>query len=298
MISQALPVLSWHQFGATDLAAVPIAMIVGAGLLYLFGVRRIRQLDPTHPWSTRRTAAFMGGLIVTFLAVQSFVGLYDAVLFYDHMIQHLMLIMIAAPLFAMGAPVELLERSTTGRSHDVVARGLHSRAAGFIAHPIVDFALYAVLIPFAHLTGFYNLTLQHESLHDAEHLAFVVIGYLFWRHVVAIEPTRHPLHPGVRLLYLALAVPVDTFTGLALVSASSELFSAYAQLHRAWGPSLVSDLHIGGAVMWVGGDTLMLLAMIPVAIQWLHEDERRAQVFDSQIDQELAREMTSNYGPR
>ena len=132
------------------------------------------------------------------------------------MIQHLMFVMVAAPLFAMGAPAELLERATTGRTHGLVVRGLGSRVAEIVAHPIVDFGLYAVLIPLAHLTGLFNVALIHPAVNYGEHLAFLAIGYLFWRHVVAIEPTRHPLPPGVRLLYLILAVPVDTFTGLAL----------------------------------------------------------------------------------
>jgi len=194
------------------------------------------------------------------------------------------LIMVAAPLFAMGAPIELLERSTAGKLHRAIKRGLGSTIAEVVAHPIVDFGLYAILIPVAHLTSFYNYTLTHEQAHDAEHLMFLVIGYLFWRHVVGIEPTRHPMHPGVRLLYLAMAVPVDTFTGLALASATQELFPAYKAIPRLWGPSLVQDLHIGGVVMWVGGDSLMLLAMAPVAVQWMHSEEQKAVEIDRQLD--------------
>jgi cytochrome c oxidase assembly factor CtaG len=230
-------------------------------------------LHPENRWSVRRTSAFAGGLVVTFAAVEGFVGVYDDVLFYDHMIQHLMLIMVAAPLFAMAAPIELLERATGGAAHRAVAKGLGSKVAELVAHPAVDFLLYAILVPVCHLTSFYNYTLTHQQAHNAEHLLFLVVGYLFWRHVVAIEPSRHPLPPAVRMLYLALAMPVDTFTGLALASTSHELFPAYAAIHRTWGPSLVRDLHIGGEIMWICGDTLMLLAMIPVAVQWLRYDK-------------------------
>jgi putative copper resistance protein D len=188
----------------------------------------------------------------------------------------------------MSGPVELAERATTGRLHRVVAGGLHSPVAGFVAHPVVDFIAYAVLIPLAHLTSLYNATLTNEQLHNSEHLAFLVVGYLFWRHVVAIEPSRHPLHPGVRLLYLALAVPVDTFTGLALAMAKSNPFPAYDALHRTWPPSILTDIHIGGSIMWVGGDTLMLLAMVPVAVQWMRDEEAKAIEIDRQLDAERA----------
>ncbi|HVX21773.1 MAG TPA: cytochrome c oxidase assembly protein [Acidimicrobiales bacterium] len=278
------PVLNWHHFGAfqIDFASV---LIVGAAVLYAAGVWRVNRAQPDRKWSGKRCLAFAGGLVVTFLAVEGFVGVYDDVLFYDHMVQHLMLIMVAAPLFAMGAPVELLQRACTGtgRVGDLVDRSLGSRLADLVAHPVVDFLLYAVLIPVCHLTSFYNFTLTHEQAHDSEHLLFLVIGYLFWRHVVAVEPSRHPLHPAVRLLYLALAVPVDTFTGLALASSSHELFPAYDALRRPWGPTRLADLHIGGVIMWVCGDSLMLLAMVPVALQWMRQDERDASDHDRQL---------------
>ncbi len=277
------PPLGWRRFGSTRIDVFSV-IIVAAGVLYAIGVRRFGRRRPDAPWSRRRIVAFYAGLLVAFVALESVIGVYDQILFYDHMIQHLMLIMIAAPLLAMGAPVELLERATTGQVQQIVERGLGSRIAEAVAHPVVDFVLYAVLVPIAHLTSFYNDSLTHSAVNDLEHLLFLAIGYLFWRHVVAIEPSRHPLSPPLRLIYLALAVPVDTFTGLTLASATNELFPAYLTIHRTWGPSLVTDLHAGGAIMWVAGDTLMLIAMIPCAIQWMRYEEQRAAEIDRQLD--------------
>ncbi len=282
------PPLDWQRLDATHIDFVSV-LLVAAGVLYGVGVRRVGRSNPERPWSVKRTISFGGGLVVIFLAVESVIGVYDDVLFYDHMIQHLMLIMIAAPLLAMGAPVELVERATTGRTNRVVEWGLGSKVAEVVAHPIVDFGLYAVLIPVAHLTSLYNVALTHQAADDGEHLMFLIIGYLFWRHVVAIEPSRHPLSPPVRLIYLALAVPVDTFTGLTLASTTYEMFPAYLHMHRTWGPSPVLDLHVGGAIMWVGGDSLMLLAMIPCAIQWLRYEEQKAAEIDRQLDLVAAR---------
>ena len=124
------------------------------------------------------------------------------------------------------------------------------------------------MIPVAHLTSLYDVTISNTPVHDVEHCVFLLIGYLFWRPVVGIEPSRHPLSPGLRLVYLMLALPVDTFTGLALSSASHELFPAYNSVHRTWGLSRLDDLHLGGDIMWIGGGALMLVAMIPVGVQW------------------------------
>jgi putative copper resistance protein D len=97
-------------------------------------------------------------------------------------------------------------------------------------------------------------------------------------------------------VYLALAVPVDTFTGLTLASATTELFPAYLTIHRTWGPSLITDLHAGGAIMWVAGDTLMLIAMIPCAIQWMRYEEQRAIEIDRELDL-ATQQRSSQLGP-
>ena len=283
-LATTLPPLGWDRLGDTRLDLF-LPLVIVAAALYFVAARRATALHPDQPWSARRTVAFMFGLFAVLVATESVIGVYEGVLFYDHMIQHLLLIMVAAPLIAMGAPAEVLERSTTGGTHHVVVRWLSSRVAEFVAHPVVDFVLYAFLIPFCHLTGFFNLTLENAPLQWFEHLLFLVVGYLFWRNVVAIEPSRHRLHPGARLLFLALAVPIDTFTGLTLASTAHEMFPAYVSQHRIWGPSLVLDLHIGGDIMWVGGDMLMFLGMVPVAVLWVRHEERRALELDRQLDE-------------
>ena len=236
-------------------------------------------------------------MAIVFVAIELVIGVYDDTLFYDHMVQHLMLIMLAAPLIAMGAPVELLVRSTTRSTHRAVTRALDSRVAEVVGHPITGFVLYAVLVPAVHLTSLYNEMLTNDLAHDNEHLAFLVVGYLFWRPVVAIEPSRHPLNHGLRLVYLMLAVPIDTFSGLVLLSTNHEMFSSYFNVHRAWGPSLVGDLHTGGAIMWMAGDGLMALAMVPVSISWIRSEEQLTRRIDAELDAQEGTATVSGQRP-
>jgi cytochrome c oxidase assembly factor CtaG len=259
-------------------------MIVGALALYLWGVRRADALRPRHPWSTFRTGAFIGGLVTTALSIFTFIGVYDDELFWVHMVQHLMLIMVAAPLFAISSPIQLFWRASTGPLHERFTRVLRSRPATILGHPGVAFVAYAVLIPITHLTVWYNYALEHRAVDDIEHLVFLGLGYLFWRQIFGIDPNRYRLHPALKFGYLFLAIPIDTFTGLSLDQAVHEMFPAYLALHRTWGPSLVDDLHIGGVLMWVAGDTLMLWPMIPVALGWMHLEERKAVRIDRQLD--------------
>ncbi len=280
-----LPPLGGSQLFSTQFEFVPVAMIVIALGLYLWGVRRNNALHPRHPWPVGKTIAWIGALFTTGIAIFSFVGVYDGELFWDHMIQHLILIMVAAPLFAVASPLRLAFCSTSGTAHIVVTEALRSRVARFFGNPIVAFILYAVVIPISHLTVWYNYTLTQESVHNAEHLTFLLVGYLFWRQIFGNDPNAHRLHPALQFFYLFMAIPIDTFTGLSLAGASHELFPAYFATHRTWGLSYVTDLHVGGDIMWVVGDTLMLWPMIPVAIRWMHMDERRAVRVDRELDE-------------
>ncbi len=113
---------------------------------------------------------------------------------------------------------------------------------------------------------------------------------MFWRQIFGNDPNCYRLHPALQFFYLFLAIPIDTFTGLSLAGASRELFPAYFATHRTWGPSYVVDLHAGGSIMWVVGDTLMLWPMIPVALRWLHMDERKAVRIDRELDAQAVEE--------
>jgi putative copper resistance protein D len=292
-----LPPLRGSEFSSTQFAFVPVAMILVALALYLWGVRRNNALHPRHPWPVGKTVAFIGALITTGVAIFSFVGVYDRELFWDHMVQHLLLIMVAAPLFAISSPLELGWRSTSGTAHIVVTEVLRSSIAKFLGHPAVAFVLYAVVIPISHLTVWYNYTLTQESVHNAEHLVFLIVGYLFWRQIFGNDPNCYRLHPALQFFYLFLAIPIDTFSGLSLAGTSHELFPAYFGTHRTWGPSSVVDLHTGGDIMWVVGDTLMLWPMIPVALRWMHMEERKARRIDRELDAQAAEQAPAGGGP-
>ena len=288
-----LPPLQGSQLLATQFDFVPVAMIVAALVLYLWGVRRNNALHPRPPWPVGKTVAWIGALFATGVGIFSFVGVYDGELFWDHMVQHLILIMVAAPLFAVASPLRLAYCSTSGTAHLVVSEALRSRVAKFLGNPIVAFVLYAVVIPISHLTVWYNYTLTQESVHNAEHLVFLLVGYLFWRQIFGNDPNAHRLHPALQFFYLFMAIPIDTFTGVSLAGASREMFPAYLATHRTWGLSYVVDLHVGGDIMWVVGDTLMLWPMIPVALRWMHLEERKAVRVDRELDAQALAEATA-----
>lgn len=274
MMDMRMP-FSWHHLNHWDLGVLPLVLLVGAGLLYFWGVRRAKA------WPPVRSACFLLGLLVTFLATETFVGAYDMEYFSDHMIQHLLLIMVAAPIFALSAPLDLAYES----GNDAIRRFLDGKFMAAVTHPLFAFALYFFFIPFTHLTGFMNLMMAHMWIHHLEQIGFLVVGYLFFRPAFGLE-RGYKLHPGFRLVYVMAAVPVDTFTGLVLSMSSKVPYPNYASMapsgaSRAW---LLSNIKLGGAIMWIGGDALMLLALIPIAVIWVKWETERTKELDMILD--------------
>jgi putative copper resistance protein D len=254
---------------------LPIILLACAALIYFQYVRR------TPGWPRVRSVCFGLGLLITFLATQTFLGVYDMEYFSVHMVQHLMLIMVAAPLFALGAPLDLAYSAGS----ETMRRWLDSPLMARITHPLFAFALYFIFIPVTHLTGFMNLMMQHMWIHHLEQIAFLVVGYLFFRAAFGLE-RGIKLHPGLRLVFVMAAVPVDTFTGLVLSMSSRVPFSNYAAMapsgsSAAW---RLSNIKLGGGIMWIGGDALMLLACIPISVMWVRWETIRTRELDAVLD--------------
>jgi cytochrome c oxidase assembly factor CtaG len=246
---------------------VTAAVVILAGL-YLWGVARVARRHPARRWPAWRTGLFLGGLAVVVLATESGIGVYDDVLFWDHMVQHLMLIMVAPPLLIFGQPITLLMHASRNPLHSWVKRILRSRVASFLTWPVFGCVAYAVAVMWAHLTNFANLVQTNQLAHNAEHVLFLVVGYLFFLPILGREPIRWRLSYPVRFVILVLVMPVDTFTGLMLGYGSAGTPGIPVGPRPAWAPLPLSDLHDGGAVMWIGGDAIMFGLMMLVYMLW------------------------------
>ncbi|MBO0801846.1 MAG: cytochrome c oxidase assembly protein [Nocardiopsaceae bacterium] len=250
-------------------APVVTAAVVASAGLYLWGAARVRRRHPARPWPVPRTAAFMLGLLVVVLATQSGVGVYDDTLFWDHMIQHLMLIMVAPPLLVTGQPVTLLLHASRNPVHTWTKKTLRSAPVRAITWPGFGVAAYAATIVGTHLTSFMTLVVTDATVHDAEHALYLVVGYLYFLPLIGKEPTGWKVSYPLRLFLLFIAMPVDAFTGVVLNTYGTDPFPPMAP--RNWGPPPLADVHDGGAVMWIGGAGIMLVLIMCVFFGWSRE---------------------------
>ena len=268
-----LPAFGWQAvLTQWEFAPVVTAAVLAVGALYLWGAWRVRRRHPARPWPWWRTGMFLAGLAVVVIATQSGIGAYDDVLFWDHMIQHLLLIMVAPPLLVVGEPFTLLLHASRNPLHSWAKRVIRSRVVSFLTWPPFGLVAYIVTIVGTHLTSLTGVILRDPLLHDAEHVLYLVVGYLFFLPLLGREPIRWRISYPIRILVLFLAMPIDTFTGLVLGYATSGTYTVGLRPPGALGP--VQDVHWGGAIMWIAGDAIMFALMLLVLLAWSRE--RRA----------------------
>jgi putative copper resistance protein D len=128
---------------------------------------------------------------------------------------------------------------------------------------------YAAVVAGTHLTPFLGLAAANGAAHDAEHALYVVAGYLYFLPLVGSEPIRWRLAMPGRYLLLLATMPVDTIVGIVLMAQARVPFGGYAREGRHWGPSPITDLHTGGAIMWIGSDVLMTALAVAVSAAFL-----------------------------
>jgi putative membrane protein len=248
----------------------PLAGLLAAGALYALG-RRERD-------TLRRDACFYSGLLVLVAAIDSPVDSYADRLFWVHMVQHVLLTMVAPPLLLIGRPWPRCVRVLPLRVRRGLARGLH--ACRILAAPIVAFVLFNGVLLAWHVPALFDLTLRNEGVHDLEHALFLTTAMLFWAHL-APTSRRPRLRVPQRVAYGVGAILVSWVLAVVLGFASHPLYGHYAALaHRPGGLSALADQQLAAGIMWVPASIPFTIAVLAAAYNLLGQTDERAAVRD------------------
>ena len=224
--------------------------------------------------STGRVAAFVSGWVALTVALVSPVDVYADVSFTVHMVQHLVLTLVAPPLLALGAPVTLALRTLPHAPARALAVALRSRPARWLTDPVVGWMLFVGVPVIVHASRLFDLALRSTGWHALEHGVWIVAALVYWWPIVGADPSPHPMRFPVRMLSMLLTMPAVAFLSLAIYSADAPLYPTYAALPAPWGPDALADQQAAAVLMWLAGNLGMVVAMLLVAASWKrHDDE-------------------------
>jgi len=260
----------------SPLAAPFLASLVAA-LLYAVGSRRhLRVASPARRRALRwRMVAFWTALAALVAALDSAIDDQAAKLFWVHMAQHVLLIMVAAPLLVLAAPWTPIWRGLPlGVRRDLAATVVRRRrllaAIGAVAAPLPVWIMFNLDLCMWHVPALYGVTLRSEPVHDLEHLSFLILAVLFWAQVIESPPLRPRMEQPQRVAYVLGGAAVCWLLALVLTFAPSALYAGYGALaSRPGGLSALGDQQVAAGVMLGPGSIPYGVFVFMALYRWL-----------------------------
>lgn len=240
--------------------------------LLIYGALYIRVRSKLRIFPVSAVCAFIVGLS---LAYASVVGPLDTLSDRSlswHMIQHLILTGISAPLLVLGAPVRLVLAALPTEAARAVTRVLNGNILRPLSDPFIAWLQFQAVLYIAHLSPLYEAALESETIHACEHLLFIVAAAIFWQAMLAVAPAPHAAPYYVRILLLVFAIPMGALLGFIFYVARTPWYAHYARL-----PGALLDQQNAGALMWGLGSLPFFVVLLFCVAAW-SKDERRASV--------------------
>jgi len=269
----------WTAWNVEPWLLFPLACAV---FIYIWGMRNVwQQAGAGHGIRTRSWVSFLGAVVALVIALVSPLDALAGVLFSAHMTQHLLLVLVAAPLLVMSDfPVALLWALPRGSAQALGQTSNQSPAVSrlwrVISSPASAWLLFAITLWIWHTPALYEAALREEPVHELEHLIFLVTAMLFW-WVLFKQTTQKHVHYGMAILYLFTTILHSGVLGALMTFTSQPWYPYYAGLVWSWGLTPLQDQQLAGLIMWIPGGILLTLLTIRYFALWFRALEERSQ---------------------
>lgn len=284
---------SWTHWDVHPSVLIGCLLFTGGYLAAAHGLRR--DNGEVQRLGGMRIAAFLSGVAVIFVALNGPIhDLSDDYLFSAHMVQHLLLMMVAPPLLLLGTPGWLLRPIIDRRGLRPLAR--------FVTRPLIAYPIYNIVLIGWHFPRLYNLALTNHDVHIVQHLMFMTAAVIMWWPIVNPLPNlTTTLASPLQVVYLfAMGIPMSALSAM-VTFADVVLYAWYAEAPRIFELSALADQQLGGVIMWVPGALIFWTAISVVFYRWSkreQENERHARLQRHQAAARLITvEQASNTGP-
>jgi putative membrane protein len=267
---RAEPGIWWAAWNWDPLILLSISLFAwyyGSGLRRLW--TRVGRGQKIHGW---QAACFLAALVMLLFALLSPLDALAEELASLHMVQHMLLIMVAAPLFVVGSPGFVLawglSAGWTSPARSVLAFAFRLPQESRLWHPLLLWTLFAALTWSWHHPILYQAALRDPLLHDAQHLSFFLGACLFWRACLDPLATRR-LSPLASIPYLFATSVQASALGVFLALSPRAWYDVYAPRTGAWGFTPLEDQQLAGLIMWMPACLLFPAIAAIVFATWL-----------------------------
>ena len=274
--------------------ALFLGLLILAGALYFKGLKILKARG--DKWPISRTASFYLSLLIINYAVNGAIGVYSHFGFSYHMIQHMVLGMIAPIPFVLSAPITLALRTLPGGRDEseegprtLLVRLLHSSYLKFLTNPVVALLIFDGSLFALYFTGLFGTLMGSHVGHLVMNVHFFLTGVLFFHVIIGVDP--NPKRPPniIRLVILFAAMSIHAFFSISLMSASTLVDGGY--LNSIGNPlnlNLLENQFTGGAIGWAMGEIPILFALAAVFVQWMRDDRKESKRIDRNAERASA----------
>jgi putative copper resistance protein D len=285
------PKLSTIIFGWNPEWFMLTLSLVAAGL-YTVGLIRIKQNQIT--WSTLRTISFMIGIGLVVWTTSAGISTYSKVSFEYHMIQHMVLSMIAPIFIVTGTPITLALRALPAQKtsdhrsiREWILALLHSGYSKLITHPLMVLGIFTFGLYGLYFTPLFATLMASHTGHIFMELHFLISGLLFSYVVIGADPSPRNVPYWARLMIVLVGLSLHAFFAIAIMQSSEPIGADwYIQVQPPWLPNLLADTTAGGSIAWALGEIPTFILLVIVAVMWSRSDSRLAKQLDRAADRD------------
>src|SRR2546421_105224 len=238
----------------------PLALMGAIELAYLFAVRR--------GGATRKQIVLFSLGVFTLLVASDYPihDLAERYLYFFHMIQHLLMTLVAAPLLLMGTPEWLARR--------ILKQTRLLRPVRFLGRPVPDLIQFNIILVLSHWPLIVDGTLRNHPLHFVAHAVLLVSALLMWLPIVSPLPEVPQARPPTKMLYLFLQTIVPTVPASFLTFGTTPLYHFYEHVPRLYGISALTDMQMSGLIMKIVGGFYLWTVIAVIFFRWYNAEEK------------------------
>jgi len=244
-----------------------LMLLVAPALVYVVGLARIGVRSVQGRTSITRAACFFGGEVALAACLLSPLDAWSAERFSAHMVQHELLMLVAAPLLVLGRPLPMFLWAFPAPARAALGRWTRTQPVScvwsLLMHPATGWSAHALALWGWHVPLLFRAALQNPALHDLQHLSFVLTALLFWSGLFL---SRQALHRGAAVLYLFSTTVHTSVLGALITLVDRPMYVPDAHVLPA---GALQDQQLGGLIMWVPGSMVYVAAGLWLFLRWV-----------------------------